>query len=94
MRWFKRRSELSAGEVRAARCPDCACELPIPREQAMLLAEGGTAWVFCPCCTRIVAAEPVVRPAAAATARPAPASLTAEAAITSREKTPALVHGC
>ncbi|HLH37771.1 MAG TPA: hypothetical protein VKX39_01375 [Bryobacteraceae bacterium] len=43
-----------------ARCPDCGSELPIMREQAMLLADGDPVWLFCPVCTRIVRGERIV----------------------------------
>ena len=35
-------------------CPNCKCALPASVEQAQRLAEGETAWLFCPQCRQIV----------------------------------------
>jgi hypothetical protein len=58
--FFKRRRKLSPAEI-TARCRGCHSELPIMYEQAVLLADGNPVWLFCPACTRIVAAERIVR---------------------------------
>lgn len=39
-----------------AECPHCRGDLPLTFEQAMLLADGQPAWVFCRVCQRIVGA--------------------------------------
>jgi hypothetical protein len=43
-----------------AHCPQCRSELPLGLDQAAWLVGGKRSWLFCPLCTRIVAAEPTV----------------------------------
>jgi hypothetical protein len=43
-----------------AHCPHCRSELPLGSDQAAWLAGGKRSWLFCPLCSRIVAAEATV----------------------------------
>ena len=53
-----------------ANCSHCHCQLPLGLEQSAWLAAGGRLWLFCPLCTRIVAAERVANSAACSAANP------------------------
>jgi hypothetical protein len=41
----------------SAQCPHCRSELPLGADQAAWLSGGKRSWLFCPLCSRIVAAE-------------------------------------